>query len=209
MEGATSVPSGWSLPALPRPRRRHAAVDDRPRAWAQAADDELLLHIGQRDEPALGALYDRYARLVFSIALRITGEHQDAEEVVQDVFQAVWHAAGGFRAGASVSAWLCGIARHRAIDLTRLRRFRARYREAALDERTLFGEDGLGAEHTALRVSIRAALDALAPAQRRALELAYFGGMSHNEIASHTGEPVGTIKSRIRAGLLRMRARLE
>ena len=108
-----------------------------PRAPLAGApsDEELIARVCWREEPALGAIYDRYHRLIFTIALRIVGDRDLAEEVVQDVFQAVWLSAGSFQPNGSLSAWLVGITRHRAIDATRSRRFRARAREVALSVR--------------------------------------------------------------------------
>ena len=95
-------------------------------------DEELLALVIRRQERALGQLYDRYGRFVYTIALRITGDRQTAEEVVQDVFQNIWQAAGGFQSGiGQFSSWLLGITRHRAIDATRSKRERARTREQA------------------------------------------------------------------------------
>lgn len=177
-------------------------------AYDGASDQELIAGVCRRDEPALGAIYDRYHRLVFAIALRITGEQTCAEEVVQDVFHAVWRSAGSFQAGASLAAWLVGIARHRAIDVTRAQSFRARAREAVLDDA------GLGAHGSATdgyvagllqRQVVHAALGKISPVQREAIELAYYGGLTESEIAARLGIPLGTVKSRMRGGLLRLR----
>src|SRR5947199_148914 len=101
---------------------------------ATLQDETLLALVLRHQEAALGVLYDRYGRLVYAIALRVTGDRETAEEVVQDVFQNVWQAAGSFQPGiGSFSAWLLGIARHRAIDATRSKRERARTREQPLD----------------------------------------------------------------------------
>src|SRR5919204_5725420 len=119
--------------AAPAPYNPVSKIE--PRATEDLAamrDEELLALVIRRQEQALGALYDRYGRLVYTIALRITGDRQTAEEVVQDVFQNVWQAAGSFEPGVgSFSSWLFGIARHRAIDATRSKRERARAREQA------------------------------------------------------------------------------
>ncbi|HWQ14270.1 MAG TPA: sigma-70 family RNA polymerase sigma factor [Roseiflexaceae bacterium] len=172
-------------------------------------DDDLIRLVVRRDEQALGVLYDRYIRLVYAVALRVTGDRETAEEVVQDVFQAVWQSAGGFQPGvASFSSWLLGIARHRAIDATRSKRERARTREHALDPAMPSGDDSSPereAGRRALRDVVREALGALPTNQRRAIELAYYGGLTRDEIARATGEPVGTIKTRLRLGLLKLR----
>jgi len=172
-------------------------------------DEELIARVCWREEAALGTIYDRYHRLVYAIALRIVGDRESAEEVVQDVFQAVWQSAGSFQAGGNFSAWLIGIARHRAIDATRSRRFRSRAREELLDDERVAGPADGPAELLLLRSVVRAALDELPAAQRRAIELGYYGGLTHVEIAARLGEPVGTVKSRMRMGLLRLRELLK
>ena len=101
---------------------------------ATLRDEELIALVVQRQEAALGIIYDRYIRLVYAIALRITADRQTAEEVVQDVFQNVWQAATTFQPSfGTFSSWLLGIARHRAVDVTRSKRERARTREQELN----------------------------------------------------------------------------
>jgi RNA polymerase sigma-70 factor (ECF subfamily) len=174
---------------------------------AAPADEELVRQMLRREETALGAIYDRYGRLVYTIALRITGDREAAEEVMQDVFQAVWQCAGSFQPGGSFAAWLTGIARHRAIDLTRSRRYRARARESALEEYAVGGTTTTDAPADALvlRALVQEALHELPPTQRQAIELAYYAGLTHVELAGRLGEPVGTVKSRMRLGLTRLR----
>jgi RNA polymerase sigma-70 factor (ECF subfamily) len=177
-----------------------------------APDEELIARVCWREEPALGAIYDRYSRLIYTIALRIVGDREVAEEVVQDVFQAVWQSAGSFQPNGSFSAWLIGIARHRAIDATRSRRYRARAREEFLDDERVANSAGSMdgyAERLALRSIVRTALAELPIAQRQAIELAYYGGLTHVEIAARLGEPVGTVKSRMRMGMTRLRELLK
>jgi RNA polymerase sigma-70 factor (ECF subfamily) len=177
---------------------------------AAPTDEELVKQILRRDERALGAVYDRYGRLVYTIALRITGDREAAEEVVQDVFQAVWQGVSSFQPSGSFPAWLTGIARHRAIDLTRSRRHRARAREQTLDPGIADAPSASESptDMLALRAVVRTALDELPPTQRQTIELAYYGGLTHVEIAGRLGEPVGTIKSRMRLGLTRLRGLL-
>lgn len=172
-------------------------------------DEELIALVARGDESALGVVYDRYGGLVYTIALRVTGDRQTAEEVTQDVFQGVWQTAGSYQSGrGACAAWLVGIARHRAIDASRSKRERARNREQTYDQ-------GVFAETTGapdpeltdldLREAVRAALDALPPAQRQAVELAFYGGLTRVEIAERLGEPLGTVKTRLRLGLLKLR----
>jgi RNA polymerase sigma-70 factor (ECF subfamily) len=172
-------------------------------------DDETLLSlICGRDESALSSLYERYARLLYSIALRITNDRHAAEEVLQDVFCSVWQRGATFRPTAgSVSSWLSGIARNRSIDEVRSRWHRAREWEMPLDHLPdLSGAVERGLEQFAiLRADIRNALGNLPLLQRQAIELAYYGGLSSTEIAARLDEPVGTIKGRIRLGLEKMR----
>jgi RNA polymerase sigma-70 factor (ECF subfamily) len=189
-----------SLPTASRPPRRIAPIDT-------DLDGLLIACIARRDEQALGELYDRYRRLIYAIAFRIAADHNSAEEITQDVFHAVWQSAGSFQSGANLTSWLMGITRHRAIDATRSRRFRARHRE-----QTLFDEAGGLAFSTEeptdrllLREVIRVALGRLPAAQRQPLTLAFYDGLTHTEIADHLGEPVGTIKSRMRLGMHKLR----
>jgi RNA polymerase sigma-70 factor (ECF subfamily) len=174
---------------------------------ATSPDEELIARVRWREEPALSAIYDRYSRLIFTIALRITGDRQSAEEVMQDVFQAVWQSAGSFQPNASFPAWLIGIARHRAIDVTRSRRYRSRAREEIFDEQIAqhVGATEAPTDAILLRQAIRGAMDKLPAPQRQALTLAYYNGLTCQEIALRLGEPVGTVKSRMRLGLSRMR----
>jgi RNA polymerase sigma-70 factor (ECF subfamily) len=172
-------------------------------------DEELLALILRRQEVALGAVYDRYGRLVYAVALRITGDRETAEEVVQDVFQNVWQAAGTFqpRAGA-FAAWLLGITRHRAIDATRSKRERARAREQTLDFEVAVGSDKAIEREVGqalLGDAVRKALAELPPNQRQAVEMAYYGDLTRAEIAERLGEPLGTIKTRLRLGLMKLR----
>jgi len=174
-------------------------------------DEELIARVRWHEEPALATIYDRYSRLIYTIALRIVGDRESAEEVMQDVFQAVWQSAGSFQPSGNFSAWLIGIARHRAIDATRSRRHRARAREELLDDERVAGGsagDG-GADVLMLRAVVRAALAELPASQRQAIELGYYGGLTHTEIAAQLGEPVGTVKSRMRMGLIKLRELLK
>lgn len=175
-------------------------------------DDEFLLNlISSHDESALSSLYERYARLLYSIALRITNDSGAAEEVLQDTFQSVWQRATTFRPTAgSVSGWLAGIARNRAIDEVRSRWHRAREWDMPLDHLPdLQGAVERGLEHFAvLRTDLRNALSTLPSLQRQAIEMAYYGGLSSTEIAARLNEPVGTIKGRLRLGMEKMREAL-
>lgn len=171
-----------------------------------AHDQQLLARMAERDEVALSEFYDRYHRLVYSLARRVLGSSSDAEDVVVDVFWQVWQQAGRYAAErGTVFTWLMAIARSRAIDQQRgLRRQDVMAQALELQQRDAIepvadpDEDLFVAER---QRHVRAALDALPVTQRQAIELAYYGGLSQSEIAAVLNEPLGTIKTRIRAGL--------
>jgi RNA polymerase sigma-70 factor, ECF subfamily len=180
---------------------------------APVVSDELLLHgVRLRDEQALGQLYDRYGGLVFTLALRVVGDRNLAEEVMQHVFLRCWNGLDQFDATrGTVPAWLFGITRHRAIDVHRGRQHQARLRER--DELPEAGaaesSSPESAEEVVNRATVNQALLELAAPQRAAIELAYYGGLTQTEVATRLGEPSGTIKTRIRDGMRRLRRALE
>jgi RNA polymerase sigma-70 factor, ECF subfamily len=182
-----------------------------PQSVAHLDDETLIALISANHESALTSLYERYARLLYSIALRITRDRAAAEEVLQDVFHSVWQRSGTFRpAAGSVSSWLSGIARNRAIDEVRSRWHRAREWELPLDHLPdLSGAVERGLEHFAvLRTDLSNALSTLPALQRQAIEMAYLNGLSSTEIAARLQEPVGTIKGRLRLGMAKLREML-
>jgi RNA polymerase sigma-70 factor (ECF subfamily) len=178
---------------------------------AMADDASLigLLTLGQVD--ALSELYDRYGRMVYSIALNSIGDAAVAEEVVQDVFLRVWEKAGTYDVGiAKVSTWLTSIARHRAID--EFRRGMRRPEKTSVSWTELSSSDSLYGpgpeEETELSMQnkfVREALNTLAPEERKALALAYFMGYSQSEIAQRLSLPLGTVKTRIRNAMQKLR----
>lgn len=166
-------------------------------------DHDLPRSIAARNPDALDALYDRYGRIAFGLAYRVLGDSAAAGAVVQDAFPRVWRQAGSFdRQRGSVGSWLRSIVHHRAIDLLRGRygrRRRARARDGV--EHTLASPDGWGeVSPRRERQTARAAARTLPDSQRAAIEMAYFEGLTYRDIAKRTGEPLGTIKSRIRLG---------
>jgi RNA polymerase sigma-70 factor (ECF subfamily) len=177
------------------------------------SDEELMALVLRRQEAALGALYDRYSRLVYTVALRITGDRETTEEVMQDVFQNVWQAAASFQPGVGAfSSWLLGITRHRSIDVTRSKRERGRAREQTFGDAPPPGAEStvdLEVDQRMLRETVRTALGALPTSQRQAIELAYYGGLTRAEIAERLNEPLGTVKTRLRLGLLKLRDLLQ
>jgi RNA polymerase sigma-70 factor, ECF subfamily len=166
-----------------------------------------------RDESALAALYDESSRLVYTIALRILQDEADASEVVLDVYRQVWTAAARFdeRRG-SAAAWIALLARSRAMDRRRFLGTRARSaaKMEELDEVMSYDSSPESlAIHSQRSRSVKRALAEIPPEQRLALELAFFSGLSHSEIAQQLGEPLGTVKTRIRLAVSRLRDMLK
>jgi len=181
-------------------------------AESQAEDQRALRRVVDRDSGGLGTLYDRHGRAVFSLALRILGDESDAEEVTQDVFAQAWGRAGQYdESRGTVAAWLLVIARTRAIDRFRARRVRPEGRvqdDGGLTLQQLPATDpDVASEMMAAERGqrVRRALEALPFLQRVAIELAYFEGLSQREIAERLEQPLGTVKTRMRLGLLKLR----
>jgi RNA polymerase sigma-70 factor (ECF subfamily) len=179
-------------------------------------DDETLLQlIVQARAEALGELYDRYGRLVFSLALNSVGNPAAAEEITQDVFLRVWQHARQYRAGrAKVSTWLTSITRHRAIDQLRRRGSRPEQHSVAWAEVVPDAEPTInGPEQAAAlameRERVRAAIARLSEEQKQVLALAYFQGLTHSQIAGALVLPLGTVKTRIRLGMQKLREMLK
>lgn len=177
------------------------------------ADGELMERLTARDPAALESVYDRYSRMVYSLALRIAGQPAVAEEIVQDVFLKLWHSADLYRAERGpLGPWLCTLARNRALDHLRLKREKQRRREDSIEGDFKMSTSAPNPETLAQQgeraVRVRDSLRELPAAQQRAIELAYFEGLTHSEIAAALAEPLGTVKSWIRSGLLRMRETL-
>jgi RNA polymerase sigma-70 factor, ECF subfamily len=173
---------------------------------AMTTDLALVGAIRSGDQGAMAVLYDRYSAIVYAVALRVLQDTGAAEDLLQDIFLQLWRRPGAFDPSrGNMAAWLAVIARNRAIDVVRRRR-----PQDDIEEVMVSVEPDLAsaAERSRAMEKVRGALQAMPPAQRSALELAYFEGLSHSEIAEKTGEPLGTIKTRIRAGLLFLREAL-
>ena len=188
-------------------RRRRAPPGAGPEA---PADPELLRGMRRGEESALEALYARYGGLVYALALRIVGDPELAREVLQDTFLRSWNGREAYDPERGrVPWWLMGIARNRAIDLLRSRSHQARLREREpLTAKTRPHESGLApdlADAVGLRRAVASALQELSPVQREAIELAYYGGLTQAEVAARLREPLGTIKSRTREAMDRLR----
>ena len=181
----------------------------------QPPDAELMERILSRDSGALETLYDRYARPVYSLVLRISQQPASAEEIVQDVFLQLWKSADRFESSRGpLAPWLFTMARNRALDFLRLKREKQRRREDSIEQdlpiAAIQRPDPEGDIDLSRRAEkVRALMTSLPEAQRRAIELAFFEGLSHGEIAASMGEALGTVKSWIRGGLLRLRESLE
>ena len=194
--------------------------DERTRESSPLAlldDAELVGRAAAGEAGALEVLYDRYARVVFAFALRIVGDRQLAEELLQEAFLRAWQQAAAFRPGrGSFVTWLLSITHNLAIDEVRRRRRRPQRAEGEEPAAALaaVADAGPGADVEgevwlgALRGAIAAALDGLPAARREVIELAYFGGLTQREIAARLGEPLGTVKTRMRLGLQKLRLAL-
>jgi RNA polymerase sigma-70 factor (ECF subfamily) len=180
-----------------------------PQLRRQAEWRSYVQGCARRDQGALAALYDQSNQLVYSVALRVLRDPEDAAEVVVDVYRQVWDSAAQFdeRRG-SAPAWLIILARSRAIDRRRSQTTRGRM-EFQMDEFptvvcTAPTPENLAASNEVSR-SVRQAMAEVPFEQRQAIELSFFAGLSHGEIASHLGEPLGTVKTRIRLGVGKLR----
>jgi RNA polymerase sigma-70 factor (ECF subfamily) len=175
----------------------------------QERDRSYLLRLQARDEAGLAALYDAYGALLFSVALRIVGRSEDAEDVVQETWLQVWRSAATYdpRRG-TVAAWLVTLVRSRALDRWRSLGSRRRAEDAAELAATPPPEPvepHAATVHSQLQGRLSAALLSLTSEQRQVLELAYFRGLSQSEIAAQLDRPLGTVKSWTRQGLMRLR----
>lgn len=182
---------------------------DHPPELTRLADEDLLTLVERGDAEAFEVIYDRHSRVAFSLAFRLLGDRQSAEDLVQDTFLAVWRGAAGFAAGrGSVRNWLLSILHNRGVDRLRTLGAMARRQEALeqVESRRPDGPDaatlGIG---RALAGDVRQELGTLPEEQHEVLKLAYYGGFTHHEIADLLGVPLGTVKSRMRLGLERLR----
>jgi len=171
----------------------------------KVSDMHLVSGIRAGDQSAMSELYDRYSKVVYAVALRILQNAQSAEDLLQDIFLQLWRNPGAFDASrGSMAAWLAVISRNRAID-----RLRQRRPETDIEECIVAGTHDLAeeTEHNLVVEKVRQVLAQMNPDYRKVLELAFFQGLTHNDIAEKTGQPLGTVKTRIRAGLQQLRAR--
>lgn len=177
------------------------------------ADEDLMPLVQRGQARAFEIIYERHAQAAFSLAYRIAGTRNLAEDVVQEAFLSIWRAGGRYdRARGSVRTWVLGIVHHRAIDA--LRRSAVHETRRASDEGIAERVEGgtrtdvEAARHEEAQ-AVRAAIGQLPPDQSRVIELAYYGGFTHTEIAELLGAPVGTIKGRMRLALMKLRGALD
>jgi RNA polymerase sigma-70 factor (ECF subfamily) len=183
---------------------------------AVESDDEALVRrMADGDDQALGVLYDRWQAVVHGVVSRMLRQPDDVEDVVEETFWQAWRQAARFdRSRGAVQTWLLTIARSRALDRVRALR---RRREEPLEgddgqvvvQQAAESDPGLDAEASERRRIVAAALSGLPAEQREALELGYFGGLSQTEIAERTGQPLGTVKTRMRLALQKLRSQLQ
>jgi RNA polymerase sigma-70 factor (ECF subfamily) len=174
-----------------------------PQSQTTSPDLALVTGLKSGDQGAMAQLYDRYSSVVYAVALRVLGDTGAAEDVLQEVFLQLWRKPSAFDAArGSLASWLAVITRNRAIDFLRKRRPETDIEDVVLSVAPdLAGE----ADRNRAAEKVRGVMVQMAPAQRSALEMAYWQGMSHTEIADKTGEPLGTVKTRIRSGLIALR----
>jgi RNA polymerase sigma-70 factor, ECF subfamily len=182
---------------------------------AQLAEIDLLRRIGQGDRESFAQLYDRFSRILFSIAYRLLRNEQAAEDVLQEVFVQIWAKAPTYDpARGKPLTWAVTLTRHRAIDLIRSTQRRGRLhddvrREAQSAEKFDDQDSFLTVAAGEQQASVREALQKLSDDQREAIELAFFGSLTQTEIAERLNQPLGTVKARIRRGMIKLRGLIE
>lgn len=166
-------------------------------------DGTLLQRVRQGDQSAMAEVFDRYSRAVYSVALRILKDTGLAEDVMQEIFFQVWRNSESFVQGrGSLGAWLVVVARNRAIDQLRRRKPTDSVEDVILASNCNLASE---AEHNAMMEKVQKVMKDLPSEQQRSMELAFFEGLSHSEIAERTGDPLGTVKTRIRLALITLR----
>ena len=183
--------------------------------YKQLGDEELMRRLFHKDKRAFEAIYDRYGDLVYSTALRILRDAHLAQDISQEIFVRLWRKPEGYVAERGrFLTWLISVTRNRAVDEIRSRGRRLRHETASPEEqeRELPAGEGndpaLNAQLADQARTVRAALTELPPEQRQVIELAYFGGLTQQEISDRLDQPLGTVKTRIRLGMQKLRAAL-
>jgi len=201
-----------SNPIQPRERSKimstvHRDVKAQAGDAVEPEDDVLLERLRAQDHGAMATVFDRYAGMVYSVALRVLKDKSQAEDVMQDILFQLWRKPDLFAKGrGSLGGWLLVVTRNRAIDSLRRRRPTDPADEVVLTARGNLANE---TERNAMMDKVRNVLGALPQEQQRSIELAYFEGLSHSEIAATTGDPLGTVKTRIRMALFTLRKALQ
>jgi RNA polymerase sigma-70 factor, ECF subfamily len=184
-------------------------LDEATAPLSPASDAELVRMIREQPTAGLAALYDRYGRLIFSVALRVVQDHGTAEEITQDVFLRCWRNIDRYQPSqGSLPAWLLAITHHRAIDELRSRRGKDMRREISDDNLPPLVALDSGFDEALLRGEVHEALHLLPPAQRDVIELIFWGGLTRREVADRLNLPLGTVHTRLRLGMEKLRAAL-
>lgn len=184
-------------------RDSNPGLKDRGAAATASDDAALLQRVRQGDSSAMAEVFDRYSRAVYSVALRILKDTGHAKDVMQEIFFQLWRNSESFVPGrGSLAAWLIVVARNRSIDLLRRRKPTDSVEDVVLPSSFNLASQ---AEHNALIEKVQKVLKDLPAEQQRSMELAFFEGLSHSEIAEKTGDPLGTVKTRIRLALMTIR----
>ena len=183
--------------------------------YRQLGDDELMRRLFYRDRRAFEAIFDRYGDLVYSMALRVMRDPHLAEDISQEIFVRLWRKPGSYVAERGrFLTWLISVTRNRAVDEVRSRGRRQRYETASPEEQERelpagnANDPALNAQLAEEARAVRAALAGLPGEQRQVIELAYFGGLTQQEISQRLGQPLGTVKTRIRLGMQKLRVAL-
>ena len=192
---------------FPNPNKEALRSSHRTTVNMNGADDMgLLTRIQSGDQEAMSALFDRYGTMVYSVALRVLKDTGEAEDVMQETFVQIWKNPGAFVSGrGSLGGWLVVVARNRSIDVIRRRRPSDPVELFALPSSTNLAQE---AERNSLLEKIRGVMLSLPVEQQKSVELAFFEGLSHSEISEKTGDPLGTVKTRIRLALITIRKAL-
>jgi RNA polymerase sigma-70 factor (ECF subfamily) len=175
----------------------------RPTSSTGTSDQLLMERVRRNDQMAMAEVFDRYGGLVYSVALRVLKEPDQAEDVMQDIFFQLWKGTGTYTEGrGSLGAWLAVVARNRAIDSLRRKKPTDSVEDVVLPAKTDLANES---ERNLMIEKVRSVMQGLPPEQQKLVELAFFEGMSHSEIAASTGDALGTVKTRIRSALMSLR----
>jgi RNA polymerase sigma-70 factor (ECF subfamily) len=205
MSEIPSNPIGAPERSTNRDRSSSDTMDERP-GLLSSGDAALLERVRTGDQKAMAEVFDRYSSIVYSVALRILREAGQAEDMVQEIFLGIWRKPTSFVEGrGSLGGWLVVVARNRAIDLLRRRKPSDSVEDVVLASRV---DLAVEAERNIVIEKVRTAMKDLPQQQQDSVELAFFEGLSHSEIAERTGDPLGTVKTRIRLALMSLRKAL-